>query len=99
MRFIFRITGTWLLGMTLILIVMDGTKSLATNSIVLTSLKDAWLIVHAGSLNGFMQVFSEGSLQILWDVVLHHVLSWPGWLVIGVPGMMLLIIGRAEKHR
>ena len=84
--------------MTLILIVMDGTKSLATNSIVLTSLQDTWMIVHAGSFSAVSQVFSQGSLQVLWDLVLYRVLSWPGWMVIGVPGLLLLIIGRPQKY-
>ena len=50
MRLILRILGTWLLGLALILLIVDGTKSLGANAVVMTSLNDTWVALSASSL-------------------------------------------------
>ncbi len=99
MRFLLRLTGTWLLGMTLILLVMDGTKSFAANALVMTSLQDVWQMAHAGSLASMQRTLGEGSAELFRDMVVLKVLSWPGWAVIGLPGLLLVFAGRPKRRR
>ena len=98
MRFILRIIGTWLLGVTVILLVMDGTKSLAASALVMTGLGDIWTLVHANSLAYVEQVFEEkGAFYMVWRQLLLPMLSWPGWAVLGIPGLILIASGRARS--
>lgn len=101
MRFILRIIGTWLLGMTLILLIMDGTKSLAASNVVITGLGDVWILVHESSLIWLEQIFGQkGYLEIIWRYGIAPVLSWPGWAVLGFPGLVLIFHGQSRaRHR
>lgn len=99
MGFVFRIIGTWLLGMTLILIVMDGTKSLAENAIRMTSIRDVWAMAHGDSLQAFEAFFVSGTWNLIWTYSFGPLLTWPGWAVIGVPGLILILAGQTKKRR
>lgn len=98
MRLVFRIAGTWLIGLAFVLLVVDGTKSLAANGVMLTTLGNAWSGLHLASLVAF-GALSEGQLFAgLLDQALTHVLAWPAFAVAGVPGILLLLIGRVPRR-
>lgn len=98
MRIALRIVGTWLIGLALVLLVIDGTKSLAANEIVLTSLGGIWTQIHAQSLEG-MRVFLESRFfSSLLDLVLDALLTYPAFAVIGVPGVVLALLGRRPRR-
>ena len=96
--FLLRIVGTWLLGASLVLLVMDGTKSLAASNFVTTSLGSIWILAHDESLLWLQQAGTQGSLKIVWEVIMIPMLEWPGWLMLGVPGIFLIFAGRKEKR-
>ena len=98
MRLVFRIAGTWLIGLAFVLLVVDGTKSLAGNGVVLTTLGHAWSGLHLASLEAF-GALSEGQLFAdLLGHVLTQVLAWPAFAVAGVPGILMLLIGRVPRR-
>ncbi len=99
MSFLLRITGTWLLGMSVVLLVMDGTKSLAASNFVATSVGNIWILAHAESLSWLQQTSTQGSLRIVWEVIGLPMLEWPGWIMFGLPGVFLIFVGRSEKRR
>ncbi len=98
MRFVVRLLGTWLLGLALILLILDGTKSLGASALVLTSVGDMWGTVHLASLEGFEQVVGRSALGALWTMVIVPVLGWPGWAVCGVPGIVFAYLGRSRGN-
>jgi len=98
MRFLLRLTGTWLLSMALVLLIMDGTKSMAANALMITSMGDAWAMVHASSLLRFKAMIFAGPANIVWGSLIQPVLNWPGCVVLGVPGIVLAFLGRARKN-
>jgi len=98
MRFLLRLAGTWMLGMALVLLIMDGTKSMAANALLITSMGDDWAMVHAASLSGFQQMISASPAKFIWGPLIQPVLSWPGWAVLGVPGIILAFLGRSRKN-
>ncbi len=86
--------------MTLILLIMDGTKSLAASNLVITGLGDVWMLVHESSLNWVEQIFGQqGYLQFIWAYGIVPVLSWPGWAVLGLPGLVLIFHGQSRARR
>lgn len=98
MRLVLRVLGTWLVGLALVLAVIDGTKSLAANAPVLTSLEQSWLGVHAASLAAVHGFITERYFASLLDGVLAALLGYPGFAVFGVLGFALLLIGRKPRR-
>jgi len=100
MRLIFRTLGTWLLALAVVLIVIDGTKSLAANEILTTSLADYWGSLSAETLSFVETFFSTRLFAELLDQVLAAALAGPAFVVAGIPGLILAVLGRTpERHR
>ena len=55
MRLFLRTIGTLLLAVALILIILDGTRSLGENRLLIASLAETWNLLHAPSLGGFQE--------------------------------------------
>lgn len=98
MRLILRIAGTWLIGLALVLIVIDGTKSLGANALVFTSLADLWTQVHPASLETVRGFFDSRFFADLLDVALASLLSYPAFAVFGLPGIVLALAGRKPRR-
>lgn len=99
MRLILRLLGTWLVGIALILLIIDGTKSLGANALVLTSLGDTWTSLHAQSLEQLRAFLASRFFGPLLDVVITALLNFPGWVVLGVPGLFIAWLGRSRRIR
>lgn len=98
MRLILRIAGTWLIGLALVLLVVDGTKSLGANDLVFTSLADLWTSVHLPSLQAVEGFFESRFFAQLLDAALNAVLDYPAFVVFGLPGIVLALAGRKPRR-
>jgi hypothetical protein len=98
MRLILRVLGTWLIGLALVLLVVDGTKSLGANAIVFTSLSDLWISLHPASLVAVEGFFDSRFFAALLDVALQAVLDYPAFAVFGLPGIVLALLGRKPRR-
>ena len=99
MRLVLRIVGTWMLGFALILLIIDGTKSLAQSALVFTSLSQTWTDLNAASLVAVRTFLSSRFFGPLLDPAIGAVLALPGWLVLAVPGLILAVMGRSRRVR
>ncbi|MDP1731422.1 MAG: hypothetical protein Q8L54_09645 [Devosia sp.] len=99
MRLILRLLGTWLVGVALILLIIDGTKSLGANTIVLTSLGETWTALHAQSLEQLRAFLATRFFGPLLDIVVTALLTFPAWAVLGVPGLFIAWLGRSKRMR
>ena len=99
MRLLFRIVGTTLLAAALILLILDGTRSLGENALVMTSLGSTWEMVHADSLQQVRAFLGTRFFGPLLEGVVNAVLSFPGWAVLGLPGIVLAWLGRSKRTR
>jgi len=98
MRLILRVAGTWLIGLALVWLVIDGTRSLGANALVYTSLADLWTQIHPPSLDGVKAFLGSRFFADLLDVALKAVLDYPAFAVFGVPGILLALAGRAPRR-
>jgi hypothetical protein len=98
MRLILRIVGTWLIGLALVLLVIDGTKSLGANALIFTTLSDLWTQVHSPSLDAVRTFFDSRFFADLLDAALAAVLSYPAFAVFGLPGIVLALLGRKPRR-
>ncbi|MEO8756907.1 MAG: hypothetical protein ABI398_04030 [Devosia sp.] len=99
MRLLLRVLGTLLIGFAVVLLIIDGTKSLGANAIVVTSLGDTWTQLHPNSLAGLKGFFETRLFGPLLETMIGALLSFPGWAVIGVPGLLLAWAGRSRRER
>ncbi len=99
MRLILRILGTLLIAFAVILLIIDGTKSLAANATVFTSLEASWTQMHAESLDGLRDFLESRLFGPLLKPLVSALLSFPGWAVIGLPGILLAWAGRSRRER
>ena len=97
MRLILRVLGTWLIGLAVVLMVVDGTKSLGANAIVLTSLGTLWTQIHADSLESVRLFFASRFFADLLDNGFSTLLRYPAFAVFGVPGIVLALMGRTPQ--
>lgn len=98
MRLVLRVAGTWLIGLALILLIVDGTRSLAANSLVYTSLMALWTQVHGASLAAVESFLESRFFAALLDWGLKALLDSPAFAVIGLPGIILALAGRTPRR-
>ena len=99
MRLILRVLGTLLIACAVILLIIDGTKSLGANALVLTSLGDSWTQIHAESLETVKTFLNSRLFGPLLETIVTAILGFPGWAVVGIPGLLLAWAGRSRRER
>jgi hypothetical protein len=96
-RFLLRFIGLICLAAGFILLIYDGTKSIAGNRLFLTSVRALWELINASSpakLEPTIQSYAGG---YLWDPVMMTILSAPSWGLLGGLGIILLLLGRKKR--
>jgi hypothetical protein len=100
-RFLFRFLGLICLAAAFILVVYDGTKSIAANQLYFTSVQALWQLINAASLQGFIQdtkpLVAPYAGGMLWDPGVLGILAAPAWSLLGIFGILFLLLGRRKK--
>ena len=96
-RFVFRFVGLWILAAGFVALVRDGTKSIAGNAVFITRLAEDWNNIHGSSLDAFKALTERYAGPASWELASSYVLAAPTWLVLGIIGSMLILIGRKKK--
>lgn len=96
---ILRLTGVWLMLLAVVAVVYDGTRMLANNGeIAFTSLGEHWYSLHPSSLNLAQAAIERHVAPFLWDPVITTILLLPAWLVAGVLGALIYLLGYRRKR-
>jgi len=96
-RFLFRFVGFVILALGFIALIYDGTKSIAGGKLVFTPLGQHWNNIHSTSLQLLQPAIERHVAVWLWDPVVLDILTAPTWLVLGILGAILMLIGRKKK--
>lgn len=96
-RFLFRFIGLLCLAAAFILVVYDGTKSMAANRVYFTSVQTLWELINAGSLAKVQPLVSPYAGGVLWDPAMLTILAAPSWSLLGLFGILLIMLGRRKK--
>jgi hypothetical protein len=96
-RFLLRFLGLLMLAIAFILVIYDGTKSIAGNAVFITKLGDLWNNIHASSLQMLQAMVERQVVPEVWKYGFQPVLQQPSWLVLAVLGIVLIVLGRKKK--
>jgi hypothetical protein len=96
-RFLFRLIGLICLAAAFILVIYDGTKSIAGNNLYLTSVRALWDLINAASLAKLKPLIQPYAHGMLWDPGMVTFLSAPSWAVLGFLGIIFVLLGRRKK--
>jgi hypothetical protein len=95
-RFILRFIGLWILAVAFVALIRDGTKTIAGSAVATTRLRDDWYSLSPATLERF-QSMTERLVDWLWNPVMRTVLEQPSWVVLGIVGCVLVLVGRKRK--
>ena len=97
-RLLSRVLGVWLLAAALIIAVVDGAKSIAASSFILTPLAETW-----GTVAGWAGVRSAGADAAAQPWPLDVALAWlwaaPTVAVLAALSFVFLAAGRRRRER
>src|SRR5437763_7665479 len=96
-RFFFRFVGLWILAAGFAALVRDGTKSIAGNAVFITKLVDDWTNIQGTSLDSLKTLTERYAGAAVWELFSVYILGAPTWLVLGVLGAILILVGRKKK--
>jgi hypothetical protein len=99
-RFLARFLSVWLFAAALVVLVVDGAQSIAASALVWTPMGELW---HSLAPTSYIQVQFAIEQHLgqpwLWDVVVAILLSPPAWLVLGILGLILMVLGRRRRRQ
>ena len=96
-RFLFRLIGLVLLAAGFIFLIYDGTRSIAGNMVLMTTLETAWNTLLSTGPDVFRPAIDRIGVPWLWDPVIRYVLKRPTWLILGILGAIFMLLGRSKK--
>jgi hypothetical protein len=97
MRALVRLLGLIVLAAALGLAGYDTRSSFADGAIHTTKFGDVWFALHPNSLLLLQPAIERHVAVWLWDPVMLSILTAPTWLVLGVIGIILILLGRKKK--
>lgn len=93
-RFISRTLGLWTVAGAFVAAVVDGMKSIAASTPVITSASAAWGELAPSSF-GALRAAVEGRIGVgAWSAVNATVLALPTWALLALLGAALIAAGR-----
>jgi hypothetical protein len=97
MRFLSRSVGFFALAAAFLLVIYDGTKSIAGNTVFMTSMRALWETINAASLQSLRPLIEGKIGPFAWDPVFVSFLNAPSWAIIGGLGVVLILLGRKKR--
>ena len=99
MKFLLRLSGTWMIGLTIILAVIDGTKSLGAGALVVTSAGQIWDGFDPDGFERFREMVAGWLDPVHAGDLGSAIYGSPGWAICGAIGVLLLLGGRKRSKR
>lgn len=94
-----RIIGWILLVLGILLLGNEILASLRAGEWAPQLLGQLWFDLSAESLNVTQAVVQRYLLPQLWDPVILELLLWPAWIILIIPGILLLVLFRKKDGK
>jgi hypothetical protein len=96
-RFLLRFISLLCLSAAFVLVVYDGTKSIADDHLYITDVRGLWDLIDAGSLVRLKSLIATYVNGALWDPVIISVFPMPAAGVLTLLGAIFFLIGKPKK--
>jgi hypothetical protein len=96
-RFLLRFLGLWILAAAFIFLVYDGAGWVANGVLNSMQVGTLWASINQNSLLLLQPAVERHVAGWLWNPVIMTVLEQPVWLVFGIIGVVLILLGRKKK--
>jgi hypothetical protein len=96
-RFLLRFIGLWMLAAAFIFLVYDGAGWVANGVLNSMQVRTLWASIHQSSLLLLQPAVERHVAGWLWNPVIMTILEQPVWLMFGVIGVVLILLGRKKK--
>jgi hypothetical protein len=97
-RFVLRFVGLVLLALGFLFLVHDGTKSIADQTIYISTVGATWDNIHQNSLTALQPAVELLAGAWVWNGVIQpYFLKQPISLVLAIVGAILILLGRKKK--
>lgn len=93
MRFIIRLVGVILFAAAFVVLVIDGTRSIAGNDFYISTLAEAVTLLWPDGMASI-----ESTLGAVWEPYGAWLFARAGFAVLGITGLLLMLIGRAPQR-
>ena len=93
-----RVIGWVLVVAGIAILARDLFGWINEGTFVLVAAGELWFNLHDGSLNLIQAVTQRYIFPQLWDPIAVTVLLWPAFLVVGVPGLILIWLFRRRTR-
>ena len=91
-RFLFRFLGLVLMTLGFLVLVYDGTKSIADQTVYITKVGPAWESVHQNSLKALEPLVERFAGTWIWNSIIQaYFLNQPAALVLAIVGGLLIL--------
>ena len=87
------------LAIAIIMAVLDATRSIAADQLVLTPLATSWASFSPQTLANAERLVVDNLPRFLWDPVSTTVLAAPGFVAFAVLALLLYMAGRRPARR
>lgn len=98
-RFLFRFASLVLLAVAVIMAVLDASRSVAANEVVLTPLGTSWYAVSPSTLNLAQALIQRYTFPQIWDPGMIWILTLPGFAVFAGLALLFYVIGYKPRRR
>lgn len=96
-RFVFRVLATLLLAAAVVLAVVDATRSIAADAIVMTPLAEIWAQAAPDLLGDAVSAIDEGGLPMV-DGLFESLLAVPAVTILAILALLFYIMGRKSTR-
>ena len=98
-RFVLRFLGLVVLTLGFLVLVHDGTKSIADQTVYITKVGPAWEYIHQNSLKALEPIVERLAGTWSWNnVVQPYFLDQPAALVVAIVGGLLILLGQTKRR-
>jgi len=96
---IIRLIGIWVVLLAVVALAVDGTRSIAADRIIVTSLLEQWVRINQSSYSALKNLIEMSSVPALWDPVLTTFFSAPSWICLALLGFFIYWLGRKRRPK
>lgn len=98
-RALFRLLSMIALAVAVIMAVLDATRSIAAETLVMTPLRDSWESLSAATFEQTRQMITRNLPDVVWDPLMLWLLALPGFAVFAGLALLFALAGHRPARR